>query len=426
MAGLGANAERTTHNASGCRTMTPIYSAEAEMSVLGSMMLSWEAANAGVQMLRPEDFHKPAHALIFCAIRLLVETGQGVDFVTVRNELDRDIERAGGIEYLVQISEFVPSPANIESYASTVKDKAARRRVVEGAGKLAKLAREDAQLDEIRALMDGLLEGSLTDGPALVPLKDIRPAGKRKGIATPFAKLDSIISCRGYPCGQITTVSAYHKTGKSTWMLQSAVAAARAGLRVLYMTVADLSRDDVMRRVMRMLCEWDIEPTFGVARTDYFSALYEVQSWDFDVYDASDLDAGSDVETVCAVLRSEHAKRPLGLVCIDYAQELTSSDRKAATEYAEQTICAKKLRIAAARMKDTAMLVGSQITEGGKDGRDRTKSTRAWEEKPGWILRLKRDSYGDTLRLQSAFSRFGGTGYEMELTWDPRREMYVG
>jgi replicative DNA helicase len=402
-----------------------IRSEEAEMAVLGSMMLSAEAASVGVQELKPADFYRPAHQLIFGAMRLLVETGQEVDLVTVRSELDKDLERAGGLAYLVTISEYVPSPANIGSYAAIVRDKASRRRVVEGAGKLASLARADASLDEIRALMDGLLEGSLSDGPMLVPLRDIRPAGKRKGISTGFARLDSVNSCSGYPCGQITTVCAYHKTGKSTWMLQSAVAAARAGHRVLYMTVADLSRDDVMRKVLRMLCGWEIEPSFEPHKSAYFGALYEVESWDFSVYDASDLDAGSDVETIAAVLRTEHAKKPLGLVCIDYAQELTSSDRKAVSEYAEQTICAKKLRIAAARMKTTATLVGSQITEGGKDGRDRTKSTRAWEEKPGWILRLRRDEYGDVLRVQSAFSRFGGTGYEMELHWDPRGECYV-
>lgn len=403
--------------------MTPIWSEEAEMSVLGAMLVG--AVAPCVALLKPEHFWRPAHQLLFSAMRLMHEVGTPVDMLTLKEELGKDLARCGGVEYLIAVQEYMPVAANAEHYALIVKDKAARRAVCEGAGKIVRLAREDATLGEMRALLDGLCDGSLADGPMLTSLADIKPSGRRGGIPTGFKRLDSVNSCGGYPVGQITTVSAYHKTGKSTWMIQAMIAAARAGYRVVFITVADLSADDVKRKVLRQLCGWEICPNFEPHKSAFVAALDEIDGWDVHVYDASDLDSGTDVETVCALLRSENAKRPIGMACIDYAQELTSSDKKATSEYAEQTICAKKLRIQSARMKETAMLVGSQITEGGKDGRDRTKSTRAWEEKPGWILRLRRDEGETTTTLQSVFSRFGGSGMQMSLGWDRERECYV-
>ncbi|HWA83669.1 MAG TPA: replicative DNA helicase, partial [Fimbriimonadaceae bacterium] len=116
--------------------LVPLHSIEMEMSVLGSMILSDRAAEEIVTLLEDGDFYRPAHKEIFRAIRQLVNNSRPIDFVTLKDELiARDkLGQVGGLEYLMQIAEFVPSAANATYYAQVVLDKATLRRL-ENAGR---------------------------------------------------------------------------------------------------------------------------------------------------------------------------------------------------------------------------------------------------------------------------------------------------
>lgn len=82
-------------------------SLEAEKSVLGSMILSQRAATKGATLLDGNDFFRPGHTLIFEAIQSLVNKRLDVDLVTLRAELGSDLVNAGGMDYLMQIAEYV-------------------------------------------------------------------------------------------------------------------------------------------------------------------------------------------------------------------------------------------------------------------------------------------------------------------------------
>jgi len=399
-----------------------LWNEEAEKCAIASGLLGQSGLEAVCQALTPEDFWRPAHQRLFSELRHMWEIGKPVDVVTVGAELGKDgLREVGGVDYIAHLFDFIPSPAAAAEYAAIVKDAARRRAVIQACEETIKLAKSDAPLAEIVATAEGI---SLV-APANVGMKHIRDvivSGPKKGITTGFRMLDAVISSRGFPCGQMSIVSAYHKTGKSTFKLQAVLAAIRKG-RVCFATFADLGEDDIRRKLLRMMCGWGIKPDDAEQQTLYWDAVNELDGSGLFIYDASEQD-DPDIETFLACLRSEHRKEPFVAVFLDYAQELHSRDRKAVSEYAEQTICASKIARLAQGMKETAVVVGSQITEGGKDGRDRTKSSRAWEEKAGWILRLKRDEGSDTTRCQSAFSRFGGSGTEILLNWDSRRECY--
>jgi len=111
--------------------LVPLHSLEAEMSTLGSMMLSERAAEEIVTILEDSDFYRPAHREIFRAIRQLVNNSKPIDGVTLRNELlDREkLGEVGGEDYLIQIAEYVPSAANATHYAQIVLDKSTLRRL---------------------------------------------------------------------------------------------------------------------------------------------------------------------------------------------------------------------------------------------------------------------------------------------------------
>ena len=104
----------------------PLHSIEAEMSVLGSMLLAQRAAEEIVTILSEDDFFRPAHQVIFRALRQLITSHKEIDIVTLRTELTERamLNDVGGVDYLLQLAEYVPSAANSKYYAQIVLDKA--------------------------------------------------------------------------------------------------------------------------------------------------------------------------------------------------------------------------------------------------------------------------------------------------------------
>ena len=87
----------------------PPYSADAERSVLGSMLLETNALEIALEQLRPEDFYLSAHEAVFACMRDIRNGGGAVDLVTLVNELERHgkLDMAGGAAYLSELLSFV-------------------------------------------------------------------------------------------------------------------------------------------------------------------------------------------------------------------------------------------------------------------------------------------------------------------------------
>ena len=110
----------------------PPQAIEAEICVLGSMMLDAACIDIVVQIVRRNDFYRPAHQLIFQAIVDMRHAIKPIDLVTVRDEMDRrkQLGPVGGVEYIVSLADGVPNAANAEYYAKTVRDKAMLRNLI--------------------------------------------------------------------------------------------------------------------------------------------------------------------------------------------------------------------------------------------------------------------------------------------------------
>jgi replicative DNA helicase len=111
---------------------TPPYSAEAEMAVLGGVLLRNEALDLVRDLLDVDDFHQPAHQRIFRACCGLYDRGENVDPVTLRNELQalELLPDSGGAPYIERLLDEVHTTANIEQYARIVAEKALLRRML--------------------------------------------------------------------------------------------------------------------------------------------------------------------------------------------------------------------------------------------------------------------------------------------------------
>ena len=97
---------------------------DAERSVLGAMIRSRQAAQLAVESLKPEDFFDPANRDIFAAMVTMVNESRPVDLVTLDDELTRrgKLDTVGGAAYLVELSQGVPSAANVQAYIRIVDE----------------------------------------------------------------------------------------------------------------------------------------------------------------------------------------------------------------------------------------------------------------------------------------------------------------
>jgi replicative DNA helicase len=136
----------------------PPQNIEAEMSALGSMMLSDRAAEEVSAILDESDFYSPAHREVYKAIRQLTLESKAIDLLTVKNELQvrGKLEEVGGVESLIQIAESVPSASNAAYYAGIVQDMATLRRLESAGHDIVRIVHDpelgaDEKVDEAEA-----------------------------------------------------------------------------------------------------------------------------------------------------------------------------------------------------------------------------------------------------------------------------------
>jgi replicative DNA helicase len=249
----------------------PPHDVEAEQATVGALMLCGSPSNASHRYfgetletgIVAEEYYRPAHAAIHRAICDLNAAGEPVDAVTVADELTRrgEITRVGGASYLHTCVQAVPTAAHGPTYAEIVRAKAYRRAVIESAQRILQYAySEEGDENEVRDLVEqqlteiiagtpGLHEAPPTVGDLYLDfvsdLESIQD-GKKIGLTYGFADLDTLTS--GMQPGNVTVVAAQSGIGKSTLALNSAVAAAKTGAKVMFSSL-EMSGTELMQKI---------------------------------------------------------------------------------------------------------------------------------------------------------------------------------
>src|SRR5690606_6596288 len=126
---------------------TPPQNIEAEQAVLGAIFIEPESLTVASEFLIPEDFYRSSHQKIFSAMLKLSDQGKAIDVVTVTEELaaTEQLENIGGVSYLMELANAVPTAANVEYYARIVEEKSLLRRLIRTATEIAQegYSRED-------------------------------------------------------------------------------------------------------------------------------------------------------------------------------------------------------------------------------------------------------------------------------------------
>lgn len=133
---------------------TPPQNNEAEQAVLGAVFISGDALVEAMEYVSTDDFYRRAHQLIFQTMVELNERGEGIDAVTLKSELDarNQLEDIGGISYLAELADSVPTAANVVYYAKIVSEKAMLRRLIQTAQNI--VAKGYAQDEDVTDILD--------------------------------------------------------------------------------------------------------------------------------------------------------------------------------------------------------------------------------------------------------------------------------
>lgn len=250
--------------------LSPPADVLAERAVLGGILLDPALMAVVREQLRPEDFHHPAHAVIYAAMMALAARGAAIDIVTMAAEL-RERERlntVGGAQYLGELTDEMPTTAHIASHVAIVADLAARRRAIEELRTQAARLHTGATVEAVRERIGTALAdtrraaaGAVSaDVPALVDRYWARKRGEERPIRTPWPNVDAVLGGGLWP-GMYVVVGGTG-AGKTQWAVQVATEAAVAGLSGLYLAL-ELSRLDICARVAGTLAR---VPWSGVLR----------------------------------------------------------------------------------------------------------------------------------------------------------------
>ena len=210
---------------------------EAEQAVLGAILFSNDAFWKVAGTLEPADFSQPRHAVIFATMRRLLNQQTPVDLISL---YEAGLERHASVSYLTDLAQAVATSASITYHAKLVKQAAHRRKVWQIAQQVAEAAlrSEEDTATVLESSLQTLASCLSVEGKAM-PLKEAVESAMESiqrlaltpdrliGLPTGFSALDRVTG--GFQPGQAIVMAGVTKVGKSSLLLHSLLAAARAG-----------------------------------------------------------------------------------------------------------------------------------------------------------------------------------------------------
>ena len=306
-------------------------SLEAEQSVLGSILIKPETFETVAGMIGADDFYMEEHKAIFTAMQSMFLQSRSIDTVTLVNTLVASGKRdeSGGVAYITQIAQAVPTAANIKDYAAIVREKALMRRLIGICDEISATAYSEAGtasriIDAAEQMIFDLAQNR--DSREFRHIRDILPVvyqeyvnkaenkSTEPGAKTGFTDLDQVLVQLGK--GDLVLIGARPAMGKTSFALNIATNAAKSTKKAVAIFSLEMSGEQLVNRMLSSEAMVDSHLLrTGELRGDDWERLA----------DASALLAGCDIlidDTPGITPTDMKAKlrrvKNLGLVVIDY------------------------------------------------------------------------------------------------------------
>ena len=314
----------------------PPQALEAEMSVLGAMLLEKEAIGRATEILDATAFYRDTNRRVFEAITGLYERNESADLITVCEELRKrgSLEVVGGAAYISQLLDTVPTAANVEYHANLVLEKATLRRLIEVATEIVQRGYEATDesgqiIDRAEELIFSINDPRLKRG--FLPIKGLLPEAveviqeisdnKRPvtGVPTGFHDLDKLTS--GFQKSDLIVVAGRPSMGKTSLALNMAEFIAVNEKQPVGIFSLEMSREQLVMRLLssqaripsHKLRTGYLKPEEWTALTDAAGALSEAPIFIDDTPAISVMEMRAKARR----LKNEYG---LALLVVDYLQ----------------------------------------------------------------------------------------------------------
>ncbi len=336
------------------------HSITAEQSVIGAMFLSKYAINRATEELYPELFYLDSHAKMFEVIKELADEKKPIDLTTVIEALNAKnyLDKIGGVEYLTEVVNSVPSAANVDYYIEIVRDKAILRRLIEvsteittesyDANESTNEILDDAEKKILNVIKNRKASEFKSIAEVVTNAQNIleelaQNEGNITGISTGFNALDNLTS--GLHGSEFIVVAARPAMGKTAFAVNLATNIAISGKTVALFNLEMSAEQLAMRMISSIGHVEGSKLRSGSLSSEDWEGINEAISTlaDAKLYidDSPGLTA-SEIRAKCRRLAS--SDDGLGIVIIDYLQLLSGSARYAGNRQQEVSEISRLLK----------------------------------------------------------------------------------
>ncbi|MBI4656776.1 MAG: replicative DNA helicase [Elusimicrobia bacterium] len=363
----------------------PPHSTEAEMAVLGAMLIDKDSIQTVSEIISPAHFYEDVNRKIYQAILELDKKGRPVDIVTLVEELKKQerLEDMGGQKYLADLIEKVSTPAHTQSYAQIIKQKAILRDLIKASTKV--IESSYANDEEVDAILDNAQKQiieiaqshtdhgfSSSENLAHDVLEKIENYYKEHktvtGVPTGFNKLDELTG--GLQKSNLIILAARPSQGKTAMALNVAQHAASKDIPVAIFSL-EMDKHAVY---LRMVCSeakanlWAVrtgklERTIWTKLTSSIAKLAKAPIWIDDTPGLTILEIRTRARKIMSQLKREN--KQLGLLIIDYLQLIRGHGRQESRQQEVSEI--SRLLKDLARSLDIPILALSQLNRRTED-----------------------------------------------------------
>ena len=422
----------------------PPQDIEAEQAVLGSMLTDQDAVIAAIEVLKEDDFYREDNKIIYTALLNIYNRAEPIDIITLKSELSSmgKLEAVGGLEYIAQLPDKVPTTANVERYVKIVEEKSMLRNLVKTANEIINLGYDETE--NVEDIMD-IAEKKIFDvmqrknSKGYTHIKDIlidsftqlenlyNQKGSITGVPSGFVELDR--KTAGLHGSELILIAARPAMGKTAFALNiGTYAATRAGCPVAIFSL-EMSKEQLANRI---LCSEALVDSNKVRTGEL-----EDEEWGKLAQTSGELSTaeiyvddtpGISVMEIRAKCRKLKLEKNIGLVIIDYLQLIQGSGKRGASREQEIAEISRSLKILAKELNVPVIALSqlSRAVEGRPDHRPMLSDLResgSIEQDADIVMFLYRDDYynensekKNIAEVIIAKQRSGSTG-TVELAW---------
>ena len=319
----------------------PPHNIDAEKSLLGAILIDQEVLIDVVEIIKATDFYDKRHGKIFAGMIHLYQNHEGVDLITVTDELKKSghLDEIGGSTYLAELTNHVPTAAHASSYAEIVSQNAVRRRLIKASADINSLAFDEnltvPQLlgqseAELFSVSDSSLKQDLTSISDILDTSFDRindlyvNKGVLRGVKTGYRDLDNMTA--GLQRSDLIILAARPAMGKTTLVTNLAYNVATIEKKTVLFFSLEMSKEQLIDRMLADAAgvdSWNIR-TGNLSEED-FAKLAEASGEMAEAPIFIDDTPGVSVLEMRTKARRAAHDGELGLIIIDYLQLMQGS-----------------------------------------------------------------------------------------------------